>query len=95
MSAYWAPYAPAFTYNPQAGFVSEFTRLARHTGWGKHSAQYRDERTLCYQQETLVAFGDGSNLEKWQRLCEEVGIEEIPTSIKECRKVCYKQQLLP
>lgn len=95
MSTYWATYAPAFTYNPQAGFVSEFTRLARQMGWGKRSAQYRDERALCFQLEILIAFGDGSNIEKWQMLCEEVGIEEIPTSIKQCRKVRCIQWLLP
>lgn len=91
MSTYWATYAPAFTYNPQAGFVSELTRLARQMDWDRESARYRTERTLCFQLELLVAFGDGSDLEKWQRLCEEVGIEEIPTSITGCRKVRYMQ----
>lgn len=94
MSTYWLPHAHVFTYNPQAGFVSELTRLASQMGWGRRSAQYRNERTLCFQLELLVAFGPGTDLEKWQKLCEEVEIEQIPTSITGCRKVRYMQWLM-
>lgn len=32
-------------------------------------------------------FGNETQLENWQRLCVDVGMEEIPTSITQCRKV--------
>jgi hypothetical protein len=32
-------------------------------------------------------FGNETNLANWQRLCTDVGIEELPTSITQCRKV--------
>ena len=32
-------------------------------------------------------FGNETQLANWQRLCVDVGMEEIPTSITKCRKV--------
>ncbi|PQE29306.1 transcription factor Zn C2H2 protein [Rutstroemia sp. NJR-2017a BBW] len=35
-------------------------------------------------------FGNETNLANWQRLCTDVGIEELPTSITQCRKALGK-----
>ncbi|KAB8303264.1 hypothetical protein EYC80_004706 [Monilinia laxa] len=35
-------------------------------------------------------FGNETELENWQRLCVDVGMEEVPTSITQCRKALGK-----
>ncbi|KIM21011.1 hypothetical protein M408DRAFT_333718 [Serendipita vermifera MAFF 305830] len=48
---------------------------------------YREQWAECLESELTKQYGDSSLLEGWQKLCREVGIEDIPQSIKACRKV--------
>lgn len=32
-------------------------------------------------------FGSEDKLENWQRLCRDVGIEDVPQSLKKCKQV--------
>lgn len=85
-SDFWYQY-PGFEPNPIAPFKHEFWRLCRHVG-----AQSKNEKKNL-QTEALTAeikhhYGANlSRLDRWQELCEEVGIEKIPTSITQCQKV--------
>jgi len=33
-------------------------------------------------------FGEESKLENWQKLCHDLGVYPVPTSLTKCRKVC-------
>lgn len=76
-----------FEPNPRASFRHEFDRLCKHIG----ALSKKGKKNL--QTEALNAdfkhhYGAHlSRLDRWQELCAEVGIEEIPTSITQCQKV--------
>jgi len=77
-----------FTPDPTASIAAEFARLAAHMGWGKQSREYREQRLRAYGAEFERHYGaDASRLENWQRLCGEVGVEGVPGSITQCKKV--------
>ncbi|KAJ4412338.1 hypothetical protein N0V91_000809 [Didymella pomorum] len=85
-SDFWYQY-PGFEPNPRAPFKHEFSRLCKHVG-----AQSKKEKNNL-QTEALTAeikhhYGANlSRLDRWQELCEEIGIEKIPTSVSQCQKV--------
>ena len=84
VSPFWHQF-PKFIPDPSATFKDEFARLAKEQTWGTKVKRK-------YQIEALnaeVAFHYGTclhKLDRWQELCEEVGIENVPTSITQCKK---------
>ncbi|KAJ8110609.1 hypothetical protein OPT61_g6591 [Boeremia exigua] len=84
-SPFWYKYS-GFEPNPQAPFKHELGRLSKHLG-----LQTKKEKKAL-QIEALTAeidfhYGAQMNtLDSWQKLCEDVGIEKVPTSIPHCRK---------
>lgn len=91
-SDFWYQY-PGFEPNSRAPFKHEFGRLCKHVG-----AQSKKEKNNL-QTEALTAeikhhYGANlSRLDRWQELCEEIGIEKIPTSVSQCQKVTSKISL--
>ncbi|KAF1932869.1 uncharacterized protein M421DRAFT_251496 [Didymella exigua CBS 183.55] len=85
-SPFWYQY-PGFEPDPRAPFKHELGRLCKHLG----ATMKKGKKNL--QAEALTAeikyhYGAHMNrLDRWQELCEEVGIEKIPTSITQCQKV--------
>ena len=85
-SPFWFEY-PGFEPDPRAPFKHELGRLCKHVG-----AKTRKEKSNI-QKRALTAeikfhYGASmSRLDRWQELCEEVGIKKIPTSITQCQKV--------
>lgn len=77
-----------FKYDPCSGLRCNFDRLASQRGWGKKLKKKRwtECQTSCF---TALYGGktDKHKLEKWQDLCREVRIEDLPTSISGCKKV--------
>lgn len=70
----------------------EFKRLARLNAWigedGKKTKIYRQELGKCFGSEFRKHYGhDASSLPGWQSLCKEVGVEDIPQSVAECKGV--------
>ncbi|KAI1666386.1 hypothetical protein L13192_10070 [Pyrenophora tritici-repentis] len=84
-----------FVYDPTAGLLSNFTRLAAQRNWGPKLRRRR--WTECQEEEFGHAFGTDTNkLAAWQELCREVGIveEEVPGSIRGCRTVLGSPKVL-
>ncbi|KIM27370.1 hypothetical protein M408DRAFT_330076 [Serendipita vermifera MAFF 305830] len=96
MPSYWSKF-PDFDHNESALVETEFERLAQEQGWiedntkKKKSKRYRKEWGECLESEFTQHYGDSSRLEGWQALCSEVGIEDVPQSIKGCKKVLKTQ----
>lgn len=75
-------------------FADEFARLAVTQGLTRGSQAYRDGRRTFFANSAAIGFEEhfGRNvadLRAWQDLCRTVGIteENIPQSIKKCKKV--------
>jgi hypothetical protein len=93
MPLYWSLF-PDFDHNPNAPVKDEFRRLAKLKGWmGKgqdKKERYRKEWGKCFSSEFEKHYGgDASSLAGWQSLCSEVGLDAIPESVQECKRVSY------
>ncbi|KAF2202904.1 hypothetical protein GQ43DRAFT_479509 [Delitschia confertaspora ATCC 74209] len=85
-NSFWTRFS-GFTPNSKAGLPTEFKRLARHMCWVPNSDEWRKYREEAYTSEFEFWYGsDSTKLERWQQLCEEVGISPAPPSITKCRK---------
>lgn len=84
-SPFWYQF-PGFNVNPTATFKDEFASLAKHQAWGTKAKRKRQVEAL--NAEIIYFHGTCmQRLDRWQELCEAVGIVEIPTSITQCKKV--------
>lgn len=85
MSPYWSQF-PTFVPNPRARFKNELARLAKHENWS--SKTKRKQQVKALSAEIAHHYGTHKDkLDRWQQLCEDVGIDVVPTSIRQCRKV--------
>lgn len=85
-SPFWYQY-PSFEPDPRAPFKHELGRLCKHVG-AKTKKEKKNLQTRALTAEIKYHYGAHTNrLDRWQELCEEVGIEKIPTSITQCQKV--------
>jgi hypothetical protein len=83
---YWQQF-PGFVPEPTATFKDELARLAEHENWSNNAKRKQQVKALT--AEIAHHYGTHMNkLDRWQQLCEDVGIDVIPTSIKQCKKVC-------
>jgi hypothetical protein len=65
---------------------SELARLAKYEQWS--SKTKRKQQVKALSAEITHHYGTHKNkLDRWQQLCEDVGIDVVPTSIRQCRKV--------
>lgn len=84
-SPFWYQF-PGFDPDPKAAFRGEFKRLALNQSWDTVTKRERKPEALTAE----IAFHYGTCMTKlgcWQELCEDVGLDEIPTSINQCKKV--------
>lgn len=85
-SPFWFEYH-GFEPNPRAPFKHELGRLCKHVG-AKTKTEKKEIQKRALTAEIKFHYGaEISKLDRWQELCREVGIEKIPTSIPQCRKV--------
>ncbi|KZM27874.1 uncharacterized protein EKO05_0004896 [Ascochyta rabiei] len=85
-SPFWYQY-PGFEPDPRASFKDELGRLCKHVG-AKTKGEKKTLQAKALTAEIEYHYGASmSRLDRWQELCEEVGIEKIPTSITQCQKV--------
>lgn len=76
-----------FAQNPEADLSAEFARLAIAKGWSKK--QQKAHKAEAIEAEFGRLYGTSyDKLESWQDLCREVGIDPVPQSITQCKKVC-------
>lgn len=85
---YFAAY-PTFTLDPHLPILQNFNRLAKAQGWGEKRT--KKERQIYLQGQYTIHLGSISTgkLQSWQSLCQELRVDPIPTSIIQCKKVCY------
>lgn len=84
-SPYWLQFS-GFIPAPTATFKSELARLAKHENWTNREEGKQQVKALA--AEITHHYGTHqSKLDRWRQLCEDVGIDVIPTSITQCRKV--------
>lgn len=76
-----------FTPNPKAKFDTQFKSLAKFKQWSKAEAAKERTAAILFEFDSLWGT-DTSKLDKWQALCEEVGLGNVPGSIKQCKQVC-------
>jgi hypothetical protein len=93
MPSYWDQF-PDFDHDPNAPIKEEFQRLARLKGWVGNAPEiqkmFRKEWGECFLSEFDKYYGcDASSLAGWQLLCEEVGLKDIPDSVRGCRSVSW------
>lgn len=90
--AYLATY-PSFTPSASTPALTNFKNLARAQNWGKNSKKYKAERDTYLTAladvyiSSLDAGGVKERLAELQGLCREVGVETVPDTIRQCRKV--------
>ncbi|KAF2684414.1 hypothetical protein K458DRAFT_417998 [Lentithecium fluviatile CBS 122367] len=83
------------TFAPKAdtNFLAQFNALAISQGWSKKEKAKR--RVDAIQGEFEYLYGtDTTRLDKWQDLCREVGIEEVPGSITKCKKALGSRKVM-
>lgn len=91
MPSYWSSF-PDFDHNPHAPIKDEFKRLAELEDWigEEQKAKYRREWGKCFKSEFEKHYGeDASSITGWQSLCSEVGLDVIPDTVQECKRVSY------
>ncbi|KAF1932868.1 uncharacterized protein M421DRAFT_416470 [Didymella exigua CBS 183.55] len=91
----WFNQFAGFTYDPTSGLRSNFDRLAAQRQWGHKLKNTR--WVQCQISEFGRLYGnddDVSKLEKWQELCREVHVQEVPSSITQCKKVLGGRNML-
>lgn len=98
---FWARF-PHFSRDASAGVADEFARLASGMGWGCKAPIRAEMRHECFAAEYRELFGAATvsggvsgegakaqRLREWQRLCGELGVEEVLGSITKCKKVSF------
>ncbi|RPD61910.1 hypothetical protein L226DRAFT_571306 [Lentinus tigrinus ALCF2SS1-7] len=88
--AYFAQY-PEFDYQLDAPFLKEFRRLLRVKGWNndpvRRKAEWDDIHDAMVLQFNTMYGRSAGDLSAWQSLCAALGVDPIPDSIKQCRKI--------
>jgi hypothetical protein len=96
-SAYWAQFTPIFVRNERHSYFDEFQRLATQRNWKDGSKRYRKEWVKCCAAEfkAVYDYPNASKLEGWKMLCADVGYNNIPNSITQCKKVSLECSASP
>ena len=81
---FWDEFPP-FVPRPAAPFVQEFNRLANQEGWGKKKKRGYLAKALSEEIDFHSDVPRGLN--RWRRLCHELGVSGEPESITRCKKV--------
>jgi hypothetical protein len=76
-----------FVHDPSSGLKTNFNRLVSQRKWGRKlkNKRWHECQISCF----AVLYGgdaDENKLEKWQDLCREVHVSDLPASISGCKK---------
>ncbi|KAF8626945.1 hypothetical protein AX15_004623 [Amanita polypyramis BW_CC] len=82
---------PEFDYSPTAPVCAEFTRLVKHYRWSKRSRHKKEawsQFCVALEQQFTSYYGsDVHDINVWQALCVEVGVDPVPDTISKCKRV--------
>lgn len=86
---------PNFAPRPDATLTENFARLTISQGWGQNSKTNKEKKR--YLKALADAYigsiergGAAEKLAGLQRLCKDLEVSPIPTSITKCKKVCSR-----
>lgn len=76
-------------YDPELPISYLFSLLSKERNWKTNSRTWRKNWNKCMacEYDRLIGYCN-TNLETWQELCRQVGIEGSFMSITKCKKVC-------
>jgi hypothetical protein len=73
-------------------FIAKFEQLSLQRGWSRKDA--KKYRTQAIDDDIISTYGvDLTKLEEWQKLCSDVGMDPVPRTITQCKKVSFRSQL--
>lgn len=88
-----------FTFTPDdaAPIRDEFRRLAKQMGWTRESTKYVQEQHAAFASELQYCvygrYGRAATLSRVQSFCKDVGIDPVPASMTQCKKVRISSML--
>ena len=80
---------PSFDHDTTASLADEFNRLSIHQGW--KGTKRHQKKAQCFAVAFEATYNEGSKLDGWQKLCEDVGIVPPPLTVTQCKKVSRKK----
>ncbi|KAK2462693.1 hypothetical protein APHAL10511_005309 [Amanita phalloides] len=88
--AFFAEYSD-FNYDPRAPVLDEFHRLVRVYQWKPESKERKEARTrfsAAMGRQFSSFYGTRvDDLAAWQALCLALGVDPVPETVDECRKI--------
>jgi hypothetical protein len=76
-----------FVHRPNAPFKEEFERLSCIKGWDRRTKRQNLVALLRTEVEFYWSSENVNTLEYYQYLCQEMGIEHVPSTVTQARKV--------
>lgn len=98
---FFAAYAD-FDYDRSASSPREFCRMCDHFGWSKDGAgDYPSERVAAHREFKMAMvqafnhnFGtDVDDKHSWENICEVLGVDPLPTRMKDMKEVSCLMQI--
>lgn len=90
MDAFWARFQ-GFTPDPNSSLITNFNLLSTAQNWAPagraRSRAHRRFRSAMIDEFNATYGTDNNDLESWKNLCRVVGIDPVPETITQCRKV--------
>ncbi|KAK6343526.1 hypothetical protein TWF730_011116 [Orbilia blumenaviensis] len=86
----------SFEYTPsaEASVLKSFKRLAINQKWDENRrVQEKKKFQAAVDAEFTARVGNGFALIDWQRLAKVIGIEPLPQSITQCRKMIKRENI--
>lgn len=85
-----------FDYNSSNSAPSEFRRLCSFKKWDKRQKDTAHDafKSALTKQFNLNYGTSVSDVGSWQSLCTYIGVEPIPETVEECKKVSRSSHLL-
>ncbi|KAF8336078.1 hypothetical protein F5887DRAFT_1250067, partial [Amanita rubescens] len=82
---------PDFSHNPGTPVSVEFQRLAKRYKWKRKSPEYKDawaQFGAAMGKQFADYYGsDVHDINAWQALCIELGVDPVPDTIAQCKKI--------
>ncbi|RYN15574.1 hypothetical protein AA0117_g13160 [Alternaria alternata] len=89
--AFWTEFRN-FSPDPTAPFLKDFERLAQLESWSKNEKR----KNLVKALNSEIDFhkeDKSTELVRWHRLCQEIGVDSKPTSVTGCKRVLHSHKV--